>query len=256
MYFIIIMNAIVYFFQWFDKSGTLYNLLVLDPALVMQGQIWRLVTYIFIPPQVSLLFIVFMLLFYYTAGVGLEQEWGSFKFNLYYLIGMIATTIAAFFTHTEATALYLNLSLFLAFAHLFPTYEILLFMFIPLKVKYLAWFYWAFFIYTIISAILTYSIYAPQLLFGKIAVVVASIVNYLIFFGPELIQHNRRRRQVYDNRKRIYSENTYIPPVHACEYCGVSEKSDPDMEFFHCPECDLQYEYCRNHIQNHKHVKK
>lgn len=242
MYYIIILNAIVFFFMYLDKSGTIYNMLTLEPSLVMQGQIWRLVTYIFIPPTTSPLFIVFVLLFYYMVGVGLEQEWGSFKFNLYYLVGMLATTIAAFLTGGGATAVYLNLSLFLAFAYLFPDNEILLFFIIPLKIKYLAWFNWAFIAYTVLT----------QPLPEKVVAVV-SITNYLLFFGPDLLRHTQRRRQVSENRKKFYTE--YVPPVHACEYCGMTEKTDPNMEFQHCPECDPQYEYCTKHIQIHQHVK-
>jgi membrane associated rhomboid family serine protease len=245
MYYIIILNAVVYFLMYLDKSGTVYNMLTLEPSLVMQGQIWRLVTYIFIPPTTSLLFIVFVLLFYYMVGSGLEQEWGSFKFNLYYLVGMLATTIAAFLTGGGAvTAVYLNLSLFLAFAHLFPDYEVLIFFIIPLKVKYLAWLNWAFIAFTVIT----------QPLPDKVVALV-SITNYLLFFGPDLIRHTQRRKQVYDNRKKFNNENTYESPVHVCEYCGMTEKTDPQMEFHHCPECDPKYEYCSKHIQIHKHMK-
>jgi membrane associated rhomboid family serine protease len=244
MYYIIILNAVVYFFMYLDKTNTIKNLLTLEPALIMQGQIWRLISYIFIPPTTSLIFIVFVLLFYYSVGVGLEQEWGSFKFNLYYLVGMIATTLAAFLTGSGATGVYLNLSLFLAFAYLFPDYEILLFMIIPLKVKYLAWLNWAFIGYTVLTQPL------PEKLMA-----VVSIANYLLFFGPDLIRHIRRRRDVYDNRKRFNDENTYAAPTHVCEYCGMTEKTDPAMEFQHCPECDPQYEYCSKHIKIHQHVR-
>lgn len=245
MYYIIILNAIVYFFMYIDKTGTILNMLTLEPDLVMKGQIWRLVSYIFIPPATSPLFIVFILLFYYTVGVGLEQEWGSFKFNLYYLVGMIATTIAAFITGGGATGVYLNLSLFLAFAYLFPDYEVLIFFILPLKVKYLAWLDWAFIAYTVLTKPLSAKVVA-----------VVSITNYLLFFGKDLIQHTRRQRQVYDNRRKFRDENNYIPPVHVCEYCGMTEKTDPTMEFQHCPDCDPEYEYCAKHIHSHQHVKK
>lgn len=242
MYYIVILNAIVFFLMHFNR--TIYDLLTLEPDLVLQGQIWRLITYIFIPPTTNLLFLVFVLLFYYMVGVGLEQEWGNFKFNLYYLTGMIATTVAAFLTGGGATAVYLNLSLFLAFAHLFPDYQILLFFIIPFKVKYLAWFNWAFIAYTVLT----------QPLPEKITAVV-SLTNYLLFFGPELIHYTRRQRKAYDNRKRFQSEDAYVSPVHVCEYCGMTEKTDPNMEFHHCPECDPHYEYCSKHIQIHKHIK-
>ena len=243
MYYIVILNAIVFFFMYFDKTGTIINTLTLEPDLVMKGEIWRLVSYIFIPPTTSLLFIVFVLLFYYMVGVGLEQEWGSFKFNIYYLVGMIATTLAAFITGGGVTGIYLNLSLFLAFAYLFPDYQILIFFIIPVKVKYLAWLNWAFIAYTVLI----------QPLSEKVVAVV-SITNYLLFFGKDLIQHTQRQRQVYNNRKKFHSENAYAPPVHVCEYCGMTEKTDPNMEFQHCPDCDAHFEYFTKHIQIHQHV--
>jgi membrane associated rhomboid family serine protease len=245
MYYIIILNAIVYFFMYLDKTGTVYGMLTLDPMLVMQGQIWRLVTYIFIPPSASLLFIVFVLLFYYTVGVGLEQEWGTFKFNFYYLLGMIATSIAAFYTGVSSTAVYLNLSLFLAFAYLFPHYEILLFMILPIKVKYLAWLDLAWIGYTIVMD--------PVNRF----LAIASLANFIVFFGSDLVRHTRQRREVYDNRKRFENAaNNYVAPVHVCEYCGMTEKTDPNMTFHHCPDCDPEYEYCSKHIKIHQHVKR
>lgn len=245
MYYIVILNAIVYFFMYIDKSGTIINALTLDPALVMKGEIWRLVSYIFIPPTTSLLFIVFVLLFYYTVGTGLEQEWGSFKFNMYYLVGMIATTVAAFITGGGVTGVYLNLSLFLAFAYLYPDYQILIFFIIPLKVKYLAWLNLAFIAYTVIT----------QPLSAKVVAIV-SLANYLLFFGKDLLQHTRRQRQVYETRQKFQTENAYTPPAHVCEYCGMTEKTDPNMEFRHCPDCDPQYEYCTKHLNIHQHVKK
>lgn len=99
--------------------------LMLIPSLVLKGQVWRLVTYVFIPPDTSILFILFAVYFYYMIGNTLEREWGSFKLNIYYLTGMLATTIAAFITG-GTYGVYLNLSLFLAFAYLYPNYEILL----------------------------------------------------------------------------------------------------------------------------------
>ncbi len=246
MYYIIILNAIVYFFIYLDRTRTVYNMLTLDPVLVMQGQIWRLITYIFIPPTTSLLFIVFVLLFYYMVGVGLEQEWGSFKFNFYYLVGMVATTVAAFLTGGGATAVYLNLSLFLAFAYLFPNYEILLFFIIPLKVKYLAWFNWAFIGYTVLTQ--------P---FSEKIVAIVSLANFLLFFGPDIVRHTRQRRGTYENRKRfVNAADNYVAPAHVCEYCGMTEKTDPDMTFHHCPDCDPAYEYCSKHIKIHHHVKR
>ena len=169
--------------------------LVLVPSLVLKGEVWRLVSYIFIPPSSSILWILFALYFYYMVGSSLEHEWGSFRFNIYYLIGMLATTVAAFITGRGSTAAYLNLSLFLAFAHLYPNFEILLFFFIPVKIKYLAWLELAFIAYTVIVAPVP----------SKVAAL-ASVVNFLVFFGKDFIDRLNMRRQVYRNRKRFFRE--------------------------------------------------
>ena len=143
------LNAIVFFMIRVEPSF-LYTL-ALIPEYVMRGEVWRLVTYLFIPPATSVFFIIFVLYFYYMIGTSLEQEWGTFKFNVYYLIGMIGTTAAVFITGGIATAVYLNLSLFLAFAYIFPNFQILLFFFFPIKVKYLGYLNAAFIIYSILT---------------------------------------------------------------------------------------------------------
>ena len=138
MMYIVAITGVVYAFSYFDNGRFVIGKLMLIPQLVLRGEVWRLVTYIFIPPNTSIMWILFTLYFYYMVGNALEQEWGSFKFNMFYLTGMIGTTIAAFITGYGATSLYLNLSLFLAFAKIYPDFELLLFFVIPVKVKYLA----------------------------------------------------------------------------------------------------------------------
>jgi membrane associated rhomboid family serine protease len=243
--FIVILTAMVFFLTLIDKSGRLVNILTLDPTLVMKGEIWRLITYIFIPPLTSPIFMVFALYLFYIYGTGLEEEWGSFKFNLYYLIGMIATTIAAFISGGGKTGVYLDSSIFLAFAYIYPDYELRIFFILPVKVKYLAWLNWAFIVFTILKS---------QLLSDKIVAIV-SVANYFLFFGKDLFQRAKQKKQVYNNRHRFIDESTYSSPVHVCEYCGMTEKTDSNMEFHHCPDCDPKYEYCTKHIGIHKHVK-
>lgn len=168
--------------------------LALYPSLVLQGQVWRLITYVFIPPETSILWILFAVYFYYMIGNTLEHEWGSFHLNAYYLTGMLATTVAAFITG-GTYGIHLNLSLFLAFAYLFPNYEILLFFFLPVKVKYLAWLNLAFIGFTVLSQPLPY----------KIAAIV-SLANYLLFFGDDMINRLKTRRTSYYNRKNYFKQ--------------------------------------------------
>ena len=110
MLYIVILNAVVYVLMMIPGTN-LINKFILDPQLVLKGEIWRLVTYIFIPPNASPIFIIFVLYFYYMIGSNLENEWGSFRFNLYYFLGMLGTTIATFITKGGATPIYKSVSL-------------------------------------------------------------------------------------------------------------------------------------------------
>lgn len=239
MYYIIVSNIIILLL--FHIYPPIYSFLTLEPARVLKGEIWRLITYVFIPPTFNLFWAVFTLYFYYLVGTSLENEWGTSKFNLYYLTGMIGTTIGAFITG-GATPLYLNLSLFFAFARLYPDFEMLLFFIIPFKIKYLAWLNWLFFGFTVLTSPLT----------AKIAALIA-VGNYFIFFGKDTLEALKLKRQIYYNRKRFFDEIANTPPIHKCAVCGITEKDDRRMDFSYCKECGDDYEYCAEHLNNHQH---
>jgi hypothetical protein len=192
MLYIVILHAVVFFTNFLVPQSNLYGKFALIPSRVLHGEIWRLVTFLFLPSTTSPIQIVFTLYFYYLVGSNLEHQWGSFRFNLYYLIGVLSTIAAAFIGRSPVTAEHLNLSLFLAFAYLFPNFEILLFFILPIKVKYIGWFNWAFLVCSILFNPLPWKLSA-----------VASVVNYLVFFGPDLIQGLKLRRITYKNRKRF-----------------------------------------------------
>ncbi len=243
MYYIIVSNAIVLLLYYIYPPITYF--LILVPELVLKGEIWRLVTYLSIPPTFNLLWAVFSLYFYYLIGTSLENEWGTFKFNLYYFTGMIGTTIGAFITGGDATNLYLNLSLFFAFARIYPDFEMLIFFILPVKIKYLAWLSWFFFGYNIL--------FSP-FINTKIAALIA-IGNYFLFFGKESLQFLKLKRQVHYNRKKFFDEIASTPPIHKCAVCGITEKDDRRMDFSYCKICGDDYEYCTKHIDNHQHQK-
>ena len=142
-----------------------------------------------------MLWIFFALYFYYMIGSNLEHAWGAFKFNIFYFCGIILTIIASFLTGAPATAAYLNLSLFLAFAHLYPDFQLLIFFILPVKVKYLAVLTWLYIAYTVIFEPLPLKIMA-----------LVPVVLYLLFFGDSLFLQIRQKRQVYANRKRFFAE--------------------------------------------------
>ena len=167
----------------------LVSYLGLSLPTLLSGQVWRLVTFIFIPPATSVIGLAFTLYFYYFVGSALENEWGSFEFNVYYLFGMVGAIIAALLSG-YADNTYLNLSLFLAFAQLFPEERLMLFYLIPVKVKWLAYVDWV--------------LFGLALVFGNWstrAAALASLINFFIFFGPGFIQRMKQNRQYAATRK-------------------------------------------------------
>lgn len=245
MSYIVGITGIVYALSYFDRSGFVISKLIMRPDLVRRGEIWRLVTYIFIPPDTSIIWILFVLYFYYMIGSALEHEWGSFKFNAFYFTGMIGTTVASFITGYGAESLYLNLSLFLAFARLYPDYELLIFFVIPVKIKYIAMLDWAFITYTVIFGNMSAKLIAT-----------VSIANYFLFFGRDIANRAKNNREVHKNRRKFKSEIPRDFTFHKCTICSKTEKDDPNMDFRYCPECEGDYEYCMDHIRNHEHIKK
>lgn len=217
--------------------------LMLIPQAVMAGQLWRLVTFILIPPATSAFWILFTLYFYYIIGMGLEQAWGSFKFNIYYLVGMIATIIVSLIGGSPATGIFINLTLFLAFASIYPNHEVLLFFILPVKVKYLG----------ILNAVLL----AQQFIMGGVGIklmILASLANYFIFFGKDFIELFKTKKKVKRNKEKfkVIEMKDYVR--HRCTVCGITERDDPNMEFRYCSKCSGHKEYCMNHLKNHEHI--
>ena len=155
----------------------------------MQGQVWRILTFIFIPPDSSIVFIVFSLYFYWLIGSALENQWGAFRFNVFYLCGMLGTIIVGFITG-YALNNYLNLSLFFAFALIYPDFQLMLFFFIPVKVKYLAFIDAAYFILMLIMGSWR----------NKIILLVA-LANVILFFGRDFIDKIKNRYRRYKYRR-------------------------------------------------------
>jgi membrane associated rhomboid family serine protease len=243
MRYIVILTGVVYGLMYIDRTGVIYSKLVLDWSDVLQGEVWRVLTFIFIPPSTGMLGL-FVIYFYYTVGSALENEWGTFRFNIYYLLGILATIVVAFAFRIPASAVYINLSLFLAFARIFPNYELLLFFILPVKVKYLAYLDWFFFAATIVMGGTASRIIA-----------VVSILNYFVFFGADILKGAKSNQQAYSNRQRFRRDIPQDFTYHRCTVCGKTEKDDPKLEFRYCNLCEGDYEYCMEHIRDHEHIR-
>ncbi len=209
--------------------------LALNPARIMRGEVWRLVTYIFLPQSLSPLWLLLALWFLWFIGEGLERAWGAFRLTLYFLVGMIGTTAAAFFFGSNFSNSMLLAALFFAFATFYPDEVIYVFFILPVKVKWLAWLSAGILFYGFVVGTNSYRM-----------AMIAALSNYLIFFGPGFFQQARQRKQVTDRRKRFETESRgEAEPLHRCAICGATELSDPNLEFRVARDGE---EYCMQHL--------
>ncbi|MDF2841361.1 MAG: hypothetical protein K0Q99_2133 [Clostridia bacterium] len=245
MTYIVMLNAAAFVLIRLDQTGFAYSKMVLIPQLVFKGEIWRLFTFVAIPPSLSLFWVFFTLYFYYMVGGALENEWGTFRFNAYYFLGIFATIAVSLIFGIPTTPIFINLSLFLAFARIYPNYELLIYFILPVKIKYLAMLEWAFIIYTVLTGSMP----------SKMAAIV-SLINYFIFFGGDILSGAKSNRQVHQSRQRFRADIPRDFTYHKCTVCGKTEKDDPNMEFRYCDQCEGDYEYCMEHVKNHEHIKK
>ena len=241
-----------------------YKYLILDVGMLMKGQIWRLFTYILMPGlsassllnPMNILFFALELYLYFWIGNSLENQWGAFRFNLYYISGYLLNIVASFILYFAFDLpypiglSYINQSLFLAFAALYPNIQLLLFFIIPVKVKWLGIFYGAMLAYNVLQCFI----------YGQVAMAVAilvSMANFLLFFFytrnyVRVSPKQMRRRAAY--KKEVNRAATITR--HKCAICGRTEKDDENLEFRFCSRCDGNYEYCMEHLFTHEHVKK
>ena len=205
---------------------------------ILSGELWRLATYVFIPPTSSLLFLVFALYFLWMIGSALEAQWGAFRFTLYYGLGMLGTTIiGCFFPSAGLTNAYLNTSLFLAFATLFPDVMVYLFFIIPVKVKYLA---------AVTGLLIGYNVlFAPL---GDKLVALVSVLNYLLFFWPGIVENAKLMHRGVQPLPAF--ERATREPVHRCAVCNKTEKDGESLDF---RTCDCGKEFCGEHLNSHTH---
>jgi hypothetical protein len=216
----------------------------LSADLLMAGEWWRLLTLPFDPPRSTILFTLLAWYFFYLLGSALEEHWGAFRYNVYLLLGCLITIAASFLVPSYPVGnTFLAGSVFLAFATLFPEFQVLLFFVIPVKMKWLALVAWLG--------------YAVQLLFGDWAarvMVLAAIANYLIFFANDIMVNIRYgRKQIAKKAVRTVQRSEGLS--HKCTTCGITDKTHPDMDFRYCPQCKGQHGYCRDHIFSHQHKK-
>jgi len=231
----------IFLFLGLAQPGVL-QFMQLVPQAVSEGQYWRLLSFLFTPPAGNPIFAAFALYLLYFMGTSLEAQWGTARYNLYVLIGYLMTVAAAFvFPYSLATNGFLTGSIFLAFAYLFPDYQIYLFFILPVRVKWLALLTWLFYGYEVFIGD-----WASRLL------ILAAVTNFLVFFGPSIVQQVRQgHRKTRLQTKSIVDRNA---PIHVCTVCGVTDKSHPTMDFRYCRKCEPPVAYCSEHLATHTHL--
>lgn len=261
---LILCYVVGYVIELVNADFLLY--LTLNPYAVLRGQIWRIFTWIIIPPSSLDPFTIIMLLFYYNIGTSLERTWGTYRYNVYLLSGMFFTVIGSFgwlaityFTSGPAMNLgyistvaslyfstyYINMSIFLAFAATFPEVQVLLMFIVPVKVKWLGILY---------GLVLVYDFLFAGSLATRIAIA-SSLLSFVIFFitsrshlhmSPKQMKRRAEFRQDIRRNSRVTK--------HKCAICGQTEDDDPNLEFRFCSKCNGNYEYCQQHLFTHTHV--
>lgn len=236
-----------------------YGFLTLEPFMIFHyGQVWRLVSWVLIPPPTgNIIFMLIMIVLYYQLGTALERTWGAFRFNVYIFGGMIFTVLGALLLYviygvntpipmgSSFSTYYINMTIFLAFAVCYPDMRIMLWFIIPIKMKWMAGFYAALIIYSMVISS-----------WGGRVAIIASILNFLIFFFSTRNYRSVSPKEVY--RKRTYHRQVQQPKNitrHKCAICGRTELDDPNLEFRFCSKCNGNYEYCQDHLFTHEHVK-
>jgi membrane associated rhomboid family serine protease len=230
---VVTLNALVFVLVLLNKGFDSY--LALDIARIRAGEVWRLVTYIFVPQTGHFLLVAMALYFLWYIGDGLERAWGPFRVTLYFLVGMIGTTVAAVLSSSQFSSQMLFTTLFFAFAHFYPEDVIYVFFILPLKIKWIAWIYAGFLLLSFVTQSNSFRI-------GFIA----ALSNYLIFFGPGVIRHLRQRKEVAVRRSRFEVQSrSEEEPLHRCATCGATELTDPSLEFRVARDGE---EYCLAHL--------
>lgn len=265
MLYIAIGNVIVYLLTMIDPSYVVYRALRFSPDAILRGQLWRLVSYVLTylaESSAGVLPAAIGLICYYQFGKILESHWGSFRFNMYYLAGLLLTDLVALLLGTGVSASALNLSLFLAVATIAPDARVLLMFIIPLKFKYLAWFYLAGTALEVILALIQSSLLSFSWLLPLVP-----LANYFLFFGRDIrniFPQSRRSRPRWSAASHARPNQNWAgayrsrsgerPYRHKCTVCGRTDTEYPGLEFRYCSRCNGYYCYCIDHIQNHAHI--
>ena len=254
-----------YLIQIFNSEAL--GLIAMNPEKIMQGQIYRLITWVVMPPGGASIFVIITLMFYFSIGRTLERAWGDFRYTVYIISGIIFTDIGIMVTYFVmkilgqaellnmyydfgmygASTYYLCMSMFLAYAFMFPDYQVLLYFIIPVRVKWLGYIDIAFLLLSVLN-------FGLAGYYTGMVTVIMSVFNFIVFYFA--LKSKTRVSKAQKKRNRKYHKQvrqTQILTRHKCAICGQTEEDNPNLEFRYCSRCKGNYEYCQNHLFTHEH---
>ncbi len=278
MLYVTLGSAMVYLFSMVTGNSILYDYLCFDYDLILEGQVWRLFTYAITFCSSNFLFTAIGLLCYYSLGGAMERIWGICRFNLYYFCGIVLMDIygmvlgaylgeLSFVMRSYVDITWLNMSLFLGYATLYPDAHFTLFFIIPVR----AWIFALIDLVMIAVNVLTLPL--PINLFPLVA-----LANYFLFFGSDVknvfpLSWRANAARLFRKKKKYAPEagkkpiqfpnaasyqaataTVKAPYTHRCTVCGRTDVSHPDLEFRYCSRCAGYHCYCQDHISNHEHI--
>ncbi len=284
MLYIVLGSALVSIMSMFNGGDMLLDLLCFNKAKILEGQVWRLITFVFDEDYSGFLGLIF-LYFFYSLGRAVELSMGTFKFNLYYFSGVLLMDIfamifcptgivilggelytpEAFVSLYSQMAFYLHLSLLLSYSVVNPNAQFMILFIIPVK----AWVMTLIYLVLIVSNI--FNMTYPVNLFPHNLFPLVGLANFLLFFGkelPNIFPYSWRVKAGKLFKKQPKKKTGPIPFApnpppyqnaraaynHRCAVCGRTDVSDPELEFRYCSRCNGYHCYCEDHINDHQHI--
>ena len=263
MLYICLGTGLLYFLTLTAGNYSIYDYFVFDRALILQGQVWRLISYPLTYWVASPIMMVLFMFCYYSIGRAMENTWGTFRFNLFYLCGIVLMDVYCMIFNCQADVTYLNLSLFLSYATMYPDARFLIMFIIPIKAWVLALVYLVMILFGFVFDTFPYNLFS-----------IISVANYFLFFGSDVL--NVIPRSWRANFRRLFKKKgakgpkvipfvnagsyeasvakPHAPYTHRCTICGRTDVDSPDLEFRYCSRCNGYHCYCEDHISNHAHI--
>lgn len=225
------------------RNPNLFEKLSLIPSRVMDGEVFRLISFLAIPPGDNLFWAFFAWYLFYLMGTALEQYWGTFRYNVYLLTGYFATVAAAFVTpDLPAGNWFVEGTVFLAFAYLNPNFQLMIMFILPVRIKWFALLTWIGLTFVVITGD-----------WNERLAALASVLNFFLFFGSEIKARIKGKGRSMSRQAKQFTQKPERF-FHQCATCGITDADNPKLDFRYCSSCEGDLCYCETHLRDHEHV--